>query len=1573
MFRPIHAAVVGLLGAPLLVLSTAPIQAAALPAGFQESVLWGGGQLTNPSTFRFAPDGRVFVAEKSGIIKVFDGIGDPTPTVVADLRTNVHNFWDRGLLGLEVDPGFPQRPYLYVLYTYDAEPGGTAPRWGLPGATSDSCPNPPGATTDGCVVTGRLSRLTLTGDVATGETVLLQDWCQQYPSHSIGDLAFGRDGALYVSGGDGASFTFVDWGQGGGSPGSPTPRNPCGDPPGAVGAALAPPGAEGGALRSQDALTGGDPLGFAGAVLRVDPDTGAALPDNPRFGGPEARLIAFGLRNPFRIAARPGTDELWLGDVGWSTWEEVNRIPDPRARLTNFGWPCYEGAGRQGGYDAANLALCEGLYASGSGAVQTPFYAYAHGAPVVGGEACPTGTSSISGLTFYAGGGFPASYQNALFFADYSRRCIWVMFAGSNGVPDPAQRATFVSDAAGPVDLRTGPDGALYYVDLSGSSIRRITYNSANQPPAARFTATPESGAAPLTVAFDARASSDPDPGDTLTFDWDLDGDGTFGDAATATPSHVYEDPGRYTVQLRVTDPAGAQGAASRTVVVSNSPPELTIDQPPAGTTWRVGDSIAWAASAFDEQDGELPDTAFTWVVTLFHCFPDDPTNCHEHVVESGVGADGSFTAPDHEFPSHLELTVRATDSNGLTAVVRRRLDPRTMRLTVASVPPGLTLAIGESARPAPWTRERIVGGLVTLGAPSPQRPPDRGEWHFAGWSDGGAASHLVTVGESDVIYTATYAPTCGDGVRQEGEACDDGNTAAGDCCAPDCTADPEGAACDDGDACTTGDACVAGACRGAAAVVCQALDGCHAAGVCDPATGLCTNPPLPDGSPCDDGNACTQEDGCQAGVCVGAAPRTCPPPLDCHAPGGCDPATGACASAPLPDGSPCDDGDACTRSDACREGRCVGAEPVTCGPPGDCQAGVACDPATGACVVAGERDGTACDDGDACTIADECQGGVCRPGTPLVCQPLDDCHAAGVCDPATGVCSDPPLADGGPCDDRDACTTDDACRDGVCTPAGSVACPAPDDCHEEGACDPQTGGCTWPAKPDGAPCENGDACTTGDACLAGACGPGPPVVCAPLSACHGAGVCDPVSGACSTPPLADGTPCDDGDDCTPDDRCQAGACLGGAASECAPPDACQTRAGCDPATGACRYAPAADGAPCDDGDACTGGDACQDGACVPGPPRVCDGAADPCRGPGVCDPATGACDGAAAPDGTPCDDGDPCTAGAVCRGGRCEGSAPLDCTTSTDPCHLPDGACVPGLGCVHERRDCDDQDPCTADTCAPEIGCVHTRAPCRDDDPCTADACDSATGACVSTPLEDGAPCDGGGICRDGRCEPEAPGDTCSSALPLTAGVVTAENLALRPEGLDLEGCPSPETTWIGRDAFYAITPLSGVVWELRATPAPSVDVRLARLGRCADLPTCEAGADDGPAGTPETLRLPAGPPRTTIVVVSAAPGTAGPVELLVTAARPGPPPDPGRADVRDGRDAGPPDGIPVDVHRDVPADVAAADVIGVHEDESHGGCATARAERAGPWWPLGALLCGLLAGGGSRRRRRG
>lgn len=730
-------ALLATIGVPLTLFCGAA-QATSLPPGFQEVVF--ASQLIQPTAVRFAQDGRIFVAEKRGVVKYFNSLNDASPKQLVDIRTNVYNFWDRGLLGMALHPNFPSTPYLYVLYTYDANIGGAAPKYGTPNTDSDPCPNPPGATDQGCVVSGRLSRFTVVSDAngalmvgADGERVMIEDWCQQYPSHSIGSVVFGHDGKLYVSAGDGASFTFVDHGQEG---------NPCGDP------AL-----EGGSLRSQDVRTAGDPLGLDGSVLRIDPETGAPAALNG------SAIIATGLRNPFRMNVRPGTNnEIWIGDVGWGEWEEVNVIGNTTdGVLRNFGWPCYEGGARQAGYEAANLPICQALYGT-PGAVAAPYYAYSHSARVVPNDPCPTGSSAIAGvaIAFYAGSAYPSKYNGALFFADYSRRCIWAMVTGPNGAPNPASIENFAVDAAGPVDLQIAPNGELFYADLDSGTIRRIQYTSAaNRPPTAAIVANPISGGAPLTVAFNGSGSSDPDAGDLLTFAWDLDGNGAFDNGTGAQASFVYGQAGSYSASLRVTDSKGASDDASVAINVGgNTAPAASIGAPAAGTRWKVGDSIAFSGSASDAQDGQLPASQLSWALVLFHC--DAQANCHQHPIQSYPGIAGAaFTAPDHAFPSYLQLTLTATDSGGLSSSQTLRLDPQTTALSFQTTPNGLPLVFGAVASTTSFSRTVIVGSRNTISAPDGVKGTQ--SYRFQSWSDNGAQTHEIIAPAASTTFIARY------------------------------------------------------------------------------------------------------------------------------------------------------------------------------------------------------------------------------------------------------------------------------------------------------------------------------------------------------------------------------------------------------------------------------------------------------------------------------------------------------------------------------------------------------------------------------------------------------------------------------------------------------------------------------------------------------------------------------------------------------------------------------------------------------------------------------------------------
>jgi PKD repeat protein len=253
-------------------------------------------------------------------------------------------------------------------------------------------------------------------------------------------------------------------------------------------------------------------------------------------------------------------------------------------------------------------------------------------------------------------------------------------------------------------------------------------------------------------VRFDGSPSSDPD-GDLLAYAWDLDGDGRYDDSDEMAPSRTYDTPGPKTAHLRVRDAEASDFASVTVLVGENTAPSATIETPLATTTWRVGDVIAFSGSATDPEEGTLPASALQWTLVLHHC----PSNCHEHVLQGFPGvSSGSFVAPDHDYPSYLELRLTATDALGATDTKTVALQPKTVRLDFESVPPGLDLTVNGTSAPAPFAVTVIVGSSNSVTAPSPQT---RGGsvWVFVSWSDGGAASHEVVAPAADGTYTATF------------------------------------------------------------------------------------------------------------------------------------------------------------------------------------------------------------------------------------------------------------------------------------------------------------------------------------------------------------------------------------------------------------------------------------------------------------------------------------------------------------------------------------------------------------------------------------------------------------------------------------------------------------------------------------------------------------------------------------------------------------------------------------------------------------------------------------------------
>ena len=500
-------------------------QVTGLPPGFVDELVVGG--LPYPTAVAFSPTGTTFVALKRGEVRVYNGT--TALGTFVDINARVHDNHDRGLLGLAVHPEFPTQPYVYLLYTHDDRPAGIAADLGSPvqGRTAQllrvtANPDPSGAQPysraiagSEVVLLGTNSVLANIGNPGDGRNTSTASCMSPKTmsgtpvqncipsdenSHTIGTLTFGPDGSLFVSSGDGSNYGGVD------------PR----------------------ALRAQllDSL--------AGKVLRIDPITGAGLPDNPYFeasnpNSNRSKVYACGLRNPFRMTVDPVSGEAFIGDVGWSTWEEINT-----GKGANFGWPCYEGGAtitpesgsttslQQSSYrtSSGTSATCNALYAQGVAAVRAPVFAYDHSA----------GGASANGGAFYGGTTWPAQYQRALFIADYNRSWIRYLTFDAQG------RATvnnFGTGSSGPVQVLAGPDTNLYVMmyNSSGGQLRRIRYTGAgNTPPTAVVEATPTIGMTPLTVAFDANATFDPDA-QALSYNWNF-ADGSS--STTKNPTHTY-------------------------------------------------------------------------------------------------------------------------------------------------------------------------------------------------------------------------------------------------------------------------------------------------------------------------------------------------------------------------------------------------------------------------------------------------------------------------------------------------------------------------------------------------------------------------------------------------------------------------------------------------------------------------------------------------------------------------------------------------------------------------------------------------------------------------------------------------------------------------------------------------------------------------------------------------------------------------------------------------------------------------------------------------------------------------
>jgi glucose/arabinose dehydrogenase len=615
-----------------------------LPAGFNDNEFARG--LLAPTAMAFAPDGRLFVLEKEGTVRV---VKDGAVLLTPALTLSVDPYRERGLLGIAFDPNFPTDPYVYLYYTN---------------------PVP--------VCHNQVSRFTVNGDLIdpTSEQLLIDNGVCGSGGHNAGAVHFGIDGKLYI-----------DVGENNTASNSQTLSN------------------------------------LKGKMLRINPD-GTIPTDNPFYNkttGTNRAIYALGLRNPFTFAVQPGTGRIFIDDVGNATWEEIN---DAIAG-GNYGWPDTEGP------------TTDPRYIS-------PLYAYLHS------YTTPPFACAITGGTFYNPSvvQFPGSYLGMYFFQDFCGGWVHML--------DPASKTAvdFASGYVSPVDITVGPDGALYVLTHEGGPAGAFVHRiAASNQPGISKQPRDQTVAPGQKFLFNVTASGD----GPITYQWQKNGSNVSNATLPgySRTAQLADDGTQWRVV--VTNPNGS--VVSKTVLLHVDPnaiPVPTITTPiKNGPRYTAGQTISFAGTGSDFEDGDLPASAFNWSVVFHHA-----THTHPFIDSIPGVKSGTFVIPDTGETAanvwyRIHLTV--TDSHGATATTYVDIRPLKARLTFKTAPAGLSIRLEDIPAVAPFTIDSVVGMQRDFNVDSPQIL-DGQNWVFDNWSDDGAQEHIVATPGSNKTYTAVFA-----------------------------------------------------------------------------------------------------------------------------------------------------------------------------------------------------------------------------------------------------------------------------------------------------------------------------------------------------------------------------------------------------------------------------------------------------------------------------------------------------------------------------------------------------------------------------------------------------------------------------------------------------------------------------------------------------------------------------------------------------------------------------------------------------------------------------------------------
>jgi len=448
-----------------------------------------------------------------------------------------------------------------------------------------------------------------------------------------------------------------------------------------------------------------------GKILRINRD-GSIPADNPFFGtatGGNRTIWARGLRNPFTTAFQQSSGRLFINDVGEVTFEEINEgVPG-----ANYGWPLAEGP-------SSDPSHIDPLH----------FYGHSLGCAITGGAFYESAV-----LTF------PSGYHGDYFYADYCGG--WIRRFD----PVTGTDSGFATGISSPVDLKVGPDGALYYLARGGSEIGRISHAD-SEPPTITLQPASRTVAVGQSATFKVGASGSA----PLAYRWRRNGVNITGATAasyTLASAKLSDSGALFDVVVSNGFGTAASNAAQLTVT-QNTVPTAAITQPPSGATYAAGNVINYAGTGNDVEDGSLPRSRFTWWVDLHH-----NTHTHPQVLPVSGYKTGSFTIPTSGETSanvFYRIHLRVRDSGGLTREVTRDVRPRKATITLATNPVGLQLRLDGQPVTAPYSFVGVVGIRRSLEAVSPQSGRV-----FSSWSDGGARIHTIATPAANTTYTARY------------------------------------------------------------------------------------------------------------------------------------------------------------------------------------------------------------------------------------------------------------------------------------------------------------------------------------------------------------------------------------------------------------------------------------------------------------------------------------------------------------------------------------------------------------------------------------------------------------------------------------------------------------------------------------------------------------------------------------------------------------------------------------------------------------------------------------------------